>query len=241
MDDFRKKTILMCTVIAALMVAFLFYVWFQPEAFRNAVTELVGMDEIEANPTKSYAGRTAGEDIPLIASAAAFEELREGDYVTVSPKSVVRTGIYGRKPWVDARNYSGRRSRNPEIIDDMSGLLACGAENYREYCLIELEDSSYILAQLTVPHQRAIAKGDTAVMPIGEKKTSGSRASAALEEICGEYDAESGCLLYMVDDEWDESHSFTLFIVRYGAAAVVFFIVAIPLFMAASKIFRIPI
>ena len=239
MDDFRKKTILVCAAIAAFMVAFLFYVWFQPEAFRNAETEPVGMDEIEADPTKSYAGRTAGEDIPLIASAAAFEELWEGDYVTVSPKSVVRTGIYGRKPWVKASNYSGRRRRKREIIDDMSGLLAYGAEDYREYCLIELEDSSYILAQLTVPHQRAIAKGDTAVMPIGEKKTSG-RASAALEEICGEYDAESGCLLYMVDDEWDESHSFTLFIVRYGAAGVGFFIVAIPLFMAASKIFRIP-
>ncbi len=241
MDDFKKKTVLMCAVIAAFIVAFLFYVRFQPEAFLNAETEPVGMDEIEADSTKSYAGRTAGEDIPLIASAAAFEELREGDYVTVSPKSVVRTGVYGRKPWVDARNYSGGRSTsNPEVIDDMSSLLTKGAENYREYCLIELEDSSYILAQLTVPHQKAIAKGDTAVMPVGEKVTSG-RASDALEEICGEYHAESTCSLYMVDDEWDYSHNFVLLIVRYAAAAVVFFIVAIPLFMTASKIFKIPL
>ena len=40
MDDFRKKTILVCAAIAAFMVAFLFYVWFQPEAFTENVSML---------------------------------------------------------------------------------------------------------------------------------------------------------------------------------------------------------
>ncbi len=242
---FKEKAILMTMTILAFIAAFLFFQRFQPETFMKKAGEPVGMEDIEADTAKSYTGKTAGEDIPRIASAGAFEGITGGEYVTAVPVSVTETGIYSLKPWVDPYDITkGRTSRGrtystgrkaPEVTD----MLTADAEYYREYYLIELEDSSFILAQFSASYRKEIEKGEQVTLPIGLKKTNSDAAKSALEGICEEYHADNTYTLYMADDEWDQDNYFTVFIVRFGVSALVFFVIAILLFLGAGKVFRI--
>ena len=240
--SFREKTILMTMTILAFIAAFLFFRRFEPEAFLKKEGVPVGMEEIKADISKSYTGKTAGEDIPRIASAGDFGSITGSEYVTCVPTGVVETGIYSLKPWVDpyeitkGRNSKGRLystgRRAPEITD----MPAADAEYYREYYLIELEDSSYILAQFSASYQKKIEDGERVVLPVGLKKTNSDAAKSALKDICGMYHADHTYTLYMADDEWDQENNFTVFIVRFGAAAAVFFVTALLLFLGAGKL-----
>lgn len=243
--NLKEKVILTTITVTAFIVAFLFFQRFQPEAFLKKAGEPVGMEEIEADITGDHTGKTAGDDIPRIHSIGDFESITGSEYVTVVPASVIETGIYSLKPWVNpyeitkGRNSRGRTYSTGRKAPEVTDMLTANAEYYREYYLIELEDSSHILAQFSVSYQKEIEKGEQVTLPIGIKKTNSDAARLALEEICREYHADNTYTLYMADDEWDQENYFTVFIVRFGVAAAVFFVLAIILFLGAGKIFRI--
>lgn len=243
--SFKEKVILMTMTILAFVAAFLFFQRFQPETFMKKAGEPVEMGEIETGTSESYTGKTAGEDIPRITSIDDFERITDSDCVTVVPVSVAETGIYSLKPWVDPykitkrRNSRGRTYSTGQRAPEVTDMLTSNAEYYREYYLIELEDSAYILAQFSASYRKEIEKGERVTLPIGVKKTNSDAASSALEKICSEYHADNTYTLYMADDEWDQDNYFTVFIVRFGAAAAVFFVLAMILFLGAGKIFRI--
>ena len=69
---FREKAVLTAMTLLALVAAFLFFRRIQPEAFLKKAGAMVEMKEIEADASKSYTGKTAGEDIPRIASEGGF-------------------------------------------------------------------------------------------------------------------------------------------------------------------------
>lgn len=238
----KEKAILLTMTLLALVAAFLFFRRIQPEAFLKKAGAMVEMKEIEADASKSYTGKTAGEDIPRIASAGGFERITGSEYVTAIPVSVTETGIYSLKPWVDpyeitkGRNSKGRVYSTGRKAPEITDMPAADAEYYREYYLIELEDSSYILAQFSSSYRKKIEDGERVVLPIGLKKTNSDAAKAALRDICSIYHADNTYTLYMVDDEWDQDNYFTVFMVRFGAAAAVFFVTALLLFLGAGKL-----
>ena len=240
----KEKAIMIIVVVIALIIAFLFYQRFQPEVFMNKAGDPIGMADIQSDLTKSYTGKTAGEDIPHITSAEDLEQITGNEYVTAVPKSIVKTGIYGLKPWVDpyeitkGRTSGGRLYSTGRKAPEVTDVLTATAEYYREYYLIELEDSSYILAQFDSSYKNAIENGDTVTLPIGLKKTNSNETRRYLSEICSQYNADDTYTLYMADDEWDEENNFTLIIIRLGAAAVLFFVLAVALMLASWKVFR---
>lgn len=242
--SFKEKAILVIAVVLAFIVAFAFYQKFEPEAFMKKAGDPVGMSEVNQNLTKSYTGKTAGDDIPRIASASELEQLTENEYVTVSPENVIETGVYSLKPWIDpykitrGRTSSGRTYSTGRKAPEVRDFVSIWAPYYREYYLIELEDSTYIVAQFDESYKKAFEKGDAVTLPIGQKKVNSQEARTYLREVCGEYGADVTYTLYMVDNEWGQENHFTLFILRFGAAVVLFFALAVALVLASWKVFR---
>lgn len=240
----KEKAIMVTAVVLAFIAAFAFYQKFEPEAFMKKNGKQVGMSEIKQNLAKSYAGKTAGDDIPHITSASELEQISPNEYVTAVPKNVIETGVYSLKPWVDPYKITKTRTsgrgiystgrKAPEVTD----TLTATAPYYREYYLVELEDGTYILAQFNTSYKDAVKNGDTITLPIGLRKTNSNEARTYLEEICSQFGADVTYTLYMVDDEWDQENHFTLFIIRYGAAGVLFFALAVALVLASWKVFR---
>lgn len=125
---------------------------------------------------------------------------------------------------------TGRKA--PEVTD--SAIQA--VEYYQEYYLICLEDGTYIPAQLDDSYREKIESGKAALLPLGIKKTNTNEARQYLKEICEEYGADDTCTLYMIDDNWQEEHEFTFFLIKFTVAAVVFFVLAVGLLMLAEKL-----
>ena len=240
----KEKIIVAVVVIPCLVVAFLFFQKFTPESFMKKDQTVIGQREIQADASKSYTGKRPGEDILRISSAEEFEGSVE-QYLTVSAKGVVQTGIYGLKPWVDPysitkrRTSGGRMQSTGRRAQEATKLPAGNAEYYREYNLVQLEDGSYILAQFDSSYKKELRKGKTVLLPIGKKKTNSNEVRSSLQEICGQYGVDTTYTFYAVDDEWDQEHNFTLFMIRIGVAVLLFFVMSVGLILAARKIFRV--
>ena len=74
-------------------------------------------------------------------------------------------------------------------------------------------------------------------LPIADKKKVNSQeARTYLRGVCDKYGADVTYTLYMVDNEWGQENHFTLFIIRFGAAAVLFFALAVALVLASWKV-----
>lgn len=241
----RKENIItMAVVIVCLVIAFLFFQKLDPEVFMKKDETIIGQKEIYADFSKSYTGKIPGEDIPKVASAQEFDSSME-TYITANAKGIVKTGIYGLKPWVDPYSItkmgisSGRRQSSGRRADEVTNFPAQNIEYYREYYLVQLEDDSYILAQFNSSYKKTLEKGDTVLLPIGKKKTNSNETRSQLEEICSRYGADTTYTFYAVDDGWDEEHLFTQSMIRVGAAVVLFFILSIGLVTVVKKVFRV--
>lgn len=229
-------------VILSLVIAFWFFGVFDPEFLFADEGVPVGMDRILAAGQQGYTGKTAGSDIPRITSRKEYDDAVQGQYMTVMPQSVVGTGVYSLKPWVDpysitkGRTSSGRTyttGRKAPAVTTSPGIYA---GYYQEYYLAGLSDGSYIVAQFGGAYAKAAGSGKDTALRIGQKKTNSEEVRSQLGKICGQYGASNEYTLYMVDDEWDEEHSFSLFLIRFGAAAAVFLVLAVGLVMGADRI-----
>ena len=200
------------------------------------------MNDIEQGGTADFTGSTAGADIPRLNGAADFSEiLYELDYVTAEPVGIVPTGVYSLKPWVshyNTRTYRGRTttgSRRAEV--STSSLDIWG--NYNQYYLLELPDHTYILAQVPQAEADAIAKGKGLTLPIGQKVGMTNTARSHLAAVCEKYGADMDGVFYAFDNQWQKEHHSTLFLLRFGAAALLWFVLAVGLTLVGEKIFKI--
>lgn len=237
-----KKVVETILVIVSLVIAFAVYQKINPEKFVKPDSTPVTMEEIAAAPQENYAGKAAGEDITRITGREEFENLTEGAYVTAEPVKIVKTGIYGIKPWVDpyeitkVRGSKGRMvssgRRAPEVTDNVTNA----AGYYQEYYLIELQDGTMIPAQFGEAYLDKIEKGKKITLPIGCRKTNSNEAREYLEDIGEKNGVDTTYTLYMIDDNWQEENHFKFVIIRFGISAVVFFVVAVLLVYAFEKI-----
>lgn len=212
-------------VVISYILAFMTYQRIDPEKFiRPDGTQL------------------AGEDIPRLSGREEFEALAGTEPVTAEPEEVVATGVYGLKPWVDPYKITRTTTPNGRMVGtgrrapDATDSAAMAVEHYQEYYLIRLPDQTYILAQFGRMYREEMERGVAVTLPAGVKKPVSVEAQKYLKEICGAYGADCSCVLYMIDDEWQQRHDFQFFIIKLGIAAAVFFAMGIPLFALVNRV-----
>lgn len=237
------KTIQFIFVAASMIAGFLFYQRFQPEIFMAPEEKVIGAEEIHADPSGNYSGKTAGEGIVHLNGINELEQLNSSDYVTVTTEEIIATDVYGRKPWVDPYRLTGMRMSSGRTVStgrrakEATKGPAVRAEAYQEYYLIRLPDFRYCLAQLSPAYVRRLNKGEEMTLPMGQKKATSNEARKYLEDIGKAYGADTSYLLYMVDDEWGEENHFRFFLIRIGVSAGVFFFLAVGSLLLLRKVF----
>ncbi len=238
----KKNIILTASTLLSLVCASLFFLNWNLEPLFKQEEPPVTMNDIEQGGTADFTGSTAGADIPRLNGAADFSKiLYELDYVTAEPIGIVPTGVYSLKPWVshyNTRTYRGRTttgSRRAEV--STSSLDIWG--NYNQYYLLELPDHTYILAQVPQAEADAIAKGKGLTLPIGQKVGMTNTARSHLAAVCEKYGADMDGVFYAFDNQWQKEHHSTLFLLRFGAAALLWFVLAVGLTLVGEKIFKI--
>lgn len=232
-----SKIITYFSCIAALTAAFFVYLNFHPENLMKKDNTPVTQNDIEADRLGSFTGHAAGDDIPRISGKDEFEDMLNIDYVTVEPVDIIATGVSSLKPWESpyvkssGTRGTGSGTRKKEVVKSFWDLT----DTYNEYYLIKCPDGTYILAQMPDSYVKAIKNGKNVTLPIGQKAALTNTAKSYLKEICDEYDASLNGALYVFDTEWYEEHSFTIFIIKTGAAVVVFFLLAVLLMTILEK------
>lgn len=226
MGQSMVKTVAEVAIVAiSFVLAFFTYQKIDPEKF-----------------IKPDSTHLAGEDTPRLSGREEFEALVGTEPVTAEPEEVVATGVYGLKPWVDpykitrATMPNGRSVSTGRRAPDATDNAITAVEHYQEFYLIRLPDQTYILAQFDRIYREEIEKGGTVTLPAGVKKPVSAEAQKYLREICEAYGADSSCVLYMIDDEWQQAHDAQFFMIKLGFAAVVFFVVGVSLFAFFGKI-----
>ncbi len=199
--------------------------------------EAVSSKEIEENPGVLYMGYPAGEGIEEIHSQAEWEEvLNDVDYVVVKPKSIHKTNVYSLAEWAD----TFKRRRNGAIGKQKAAVKQVPLDvslDYVPYYVLELEDGSHILAQVSQNTAKQIKKGKLDALPVGRKHGFSQGAKNLLAPICEEYQASTDYIWYAIDNEWQEKHSFEILIGKAAVAVVFFFVLAVILELLADKIF----
>ncbi len=235
-----KKILDFIIVIASLAAAVFVFSGFNMEGILLKMNgqEAVSSQEIEDNPGVPYMGRPSGEGIQEISSQAEWEEvLNDVDYVAVKPKSIQKTNVYSLAEWADAF----KRRRNGAIGKQKASVKQVPLDlslDYVPYYILELEDGSHILAQVSQNTAKEMKKGKTDAVPLGRKHGFSQGAKNLLAPICEEYQASTDYIWYAIDNEWQEKHSFEILIGKAVAAVVFFFVLAVILELLADKIFR---
>lgn len=235
MKNFVEYTL----IILMFIIAVIFFVCFDLENifWENRKSEKVGSQDIEANLAKDFIGEKAGEGITFLTSKEEWEDtLNEVDYVSVVPKSIVKTDVYSLAKWVGhfktRRNGSQGRKR-AEVMQSKFDYTA----NYTPYYIIELEDGTHILAQMNRGIAKKIQNGEKVELPLGKKKGLLQRAKNLLKPICEEYDASNDYVLYTIDNDWEKENSTKIFIIKIVITIILFFVLTVIVLLFIDKIF----
>lgn len=238
--DLKVKIIQFVIVIINLVIGIWLFQRINPDAFFNAEGAPVSLTDIAGSPGEVFAGRSAGEDISRLSGSSDYQE-NKNKYMTAEPLSIIPTGIYAIKPWVNpyeitkGQTTNGRLYRTGRKAPEVTDSQALALEYYQEYYLIELPDHSFVLAQFSDRYYQVAKKGGVVTLPIGIKKGNSSTAKQYLKEICSRYEVSNIETLYMINDQWYQDHDFMLFIIKFAIAASVFMILSVSGFLMLNK------
>ncbi len=223
------------SALIALVCAALLFINWNPESLFQSEQPLVTMRDIEQNGQADFTGFPAGADIPRLYSAADFAEISFAvEYVTVEPVGIVETDVSSLKPWVDHYNtytYNGHTttgSRRAEV--KTSGF----DWYYLPYYLLELPGHTYIVAQIPQDSAEAVRRGEHITLPVGQKVGMTDTAREHLSAICEEYGADMDGVFYAFDNKWQAEHHFICLLLRFGAAALLWFVLSVGLTLLAN-------
>lgn len=238
----RLNIIAAVSVLTAFACAIPFFISWNPEALFKFNEPPVSIRTITQNITADFTGAPAGADIPRLTGAEDFSKIIHlADYVTAEPVGIIQTGISSLKPWED-RSYpqrvngraTGRQIRLPEVLS--SGFDFSGS--YQPYYLLELPDHTYIVAQIPKETAKAIEKGERVTLPIGQKVSTTRAARNGLSAVCAQYGADPDNMFYAFNDKWQEEHQFIFFLLRFGAAALLWLVLTAGLTLVGGKLFK---
>lgn len=227
MEKIRTWTAAVLAIAAALFAFTNFsiegYLWDKEK------DDVVTAKELEEKTSDAYIGRPAAEDVKTVTTKEEYDGLMGSvEVVSVKPKAVIATGVYSlgkwSEPYVKSRKRATKRKKAQVLT---STFLARIWGEYSQYYFIQLEDDSYILAQMNDCVADEIEKGEGLRIPLGHKIAYSQAAKNELDEMCQEYGADTNYVFYAIDDNWQKEHSFVLFISRVLAALASLIVVVI--------------
>lgn len=233
-----KKIVDYGLIFFALVIAILFFFWFDLEdiLWNREVRETVSLSQIKDGSKRDCIGKKAGEGIIRLKTKDEWEDvLNDVDYVTVVPKSVIKTNVYSLAKWEDHYTRRSNGTTGRKRADIRTSSLDIFAE-YTPYYIVELEDGTHILAQMNRGIAKRIQKGEEVELPLGRKQGFLTSAKKALKPICDKYDVDTKYVLYTIDDEWEKGKSDRIFIEKVVIAFVLFIVLAVVLQLAVDKL-----
>ncbi|MCI8886877.1 MAG: hypothetical protein HFG70_02215 [Hungatella sp.] len=214
-----KKKIAKVLEFAAVIVGILVGVFVAKgigvESMLRGKEEPVSLAMTESGMPEEIIGMPAGSDIPRIEDAQTWEDTWATSYITIEPESIISTGIGARYSWVSAYTSGSRRGgprKRPEVTKMALDIFG----EYGEYFLLELPDHSYILAQLPQDAAKKVKAGKETVLPIGRKTGVHRQILANIQDLCDKYDVDTEGVFYCINDDWNQSHSMMVQLIRIG-------------------------
>lgn len=225
-------------VIVALIVGFFLMNTIGVESMLRGKEEPVSLAMTEAGLQDDFIGLPAGDDIPRITNIEEWDDAWPTSCITIEPVSVIPTGIGARYSWVSAYTNVGRRGgarRKADVTRTSLDLLG----EYGEYFILQLPDQSYILAQLPKDDARKLKAGKEIALPVGKKDGVHRQVLANIQDLCDEYNVNTEGVFYCINDNWNQSHSMMVQLIRIGIALGTALVLGTILIMIVDKILKV--
>lgn len=225
-------------VIIALIVGFLLMNTISVESMLRGKEEPVTLAMTEDGLQEDFVGLPAGDDIPRITSLQEWEDTWATSCITIEPLSVIPTGIGARYSWVGAYSNVGRRGGARKKADVTRTAFDIMGE-YGEYFILQLPDQSYILAQISKDDARKLKAGKEITLPVGKKDGVHRQVLANIQDLCDEYNVNTDGVFYCVNDQWNQSHSMMVTLIRIGIALGTTLVLGTILIMIVDKLLKV--
>lgn len=225
-------------VIIALIVGFLLMNTISVESMLRGKEEPVTLAMTEDGLQEDFIGLPAGDDIPRVTSLQEWEDTWATSCITIEPLSVIPTGIGARYSWVGAYSNVGRRGGARKKADVTRTAFDIMGE-YGEYFILQLPDQSYILAQISKDDARKLKAGKEITLPVGKKDGVHRQVLANIQDLCDEYNVNTDGVFYCVNDQWNQSHSMMVQLIRIGIALGTTLVLGTILIMIVDKLLKV--
>lgn len=226
------------SVIAALIVGVFLMNTISVESMLRGKEEAVTLSMTENGLQDDFVGLPAGDDIPRITNLEEWDDTWATSCVTIEPVSVIPTGIGARYSWVSAYTDASRRGGARKKADVTRTALDFMGE-YGEYSILELPDHAYILAQIPRDDLRKLKAGKAITLPVGKKGGVHRQVLANIQELCDEYNVYTEGVFYCINDQWNQSHSIMVPLIRLGIALGTTLVFGTILILIVDKIFKV--
>lgn len=226
------------SVIIALIVGVLLMNTISVESMLRGKEEPVTLAMTEDGLQEDFVGLPAGDDIPRITSLQEWEDTWATSCITIEPLSVIPTGIGARYSWVGAYSNVGRRGGARKKADVTRTAFDIKGE-YGEYFILQLPDQSYILAQISKEDARKLKAGKEITLPVGKKDGVHRQVLANIQDLCDEYNVNTDGVFYCINDQWNQSHSMMVQLIRIGIALGTTLVLGTILIMIVDKLLKV--
>ena len=237
-----KKKIAKVLEFAAVIVGILVGVFVAKgigvESMLRGKEEPVSLAMTESGMPEEIIGMPAGSDIPRIEDAQTWEDTWATSYITIEPESIISTGIGARYSWVGAYTNASRRGGARRKADVTRTSLDFMGE-YGEYFILQLPDQSYILAQLPKDVARKVKAGKEVTLPVGKKDGVHRQVLANIQDLCDEYNVNTEGVFYCINDQWNQSHSMMVQLIRLGICLGTTLVLGTILIMIVDKVLKV--
>ena len=232
------KTLEGASVIVALIVGVFLMNTIGVESILRGKEEPVTLAMTEDGLQEDFVGRPAGDDIPRITDIQEWDDTWASSCVTIEPLSVIPTGIGARYSWVGAYTNASRRGGARRKADVTRTSLDFMGE-YGEYFILQLPDQSYILAQLPKDVARKVKAGKEVTLPVGKKDGVHRQVLANIQDLCDEYNVNTEGVFYCINDQWNQSHSMMVQLIRLGICLGTTLVLGTILIMVVDKVLKV--
>ena len=237
---FKDKILPVASVLLAFAAAFFLYLHLPVDTWLFKPDQVISQQEIQADGAQNFTGYPAGDDIPRLQSQADLEAmLYEADYATCTPRQAIVTEVCTLNHWADpyVKRKVNKRvvqtgKRKPSVIHSSQPM----PDDYSPYYLLELEDGTYILAQMPQATASAINRGRNVTLPIGQKAPLSQTARSLLADTAAAYDVSLDGALYLFNDDWYADHEFSLTLLRLGISFAFMVVLALILILVGQKL-----
>lgn len=191
------------SLYAALLVAVILggmigmIIWFP--SYQIALMFYPAVTQADTAQPGHWIGRRAADDIPRLTSLSQLEDGSYDSltYLTVETDHIIPLSYYELKDSSYSRRSSRRSRRRPLPVYTHSPTV--NVMYYAQYCVVELEDGSYIGAYLDSSYSTLFGKVQ---LPIGQVSNASNVGKELFTEAAALYSIPTDRMLTMHDDSY---------------------------------------